>query len=103
MARSAGRDRQTAICSLSVAFARPKCLATEAAEHSRCPTARQATSARPRAAIAHDASRSSTMLSGWSFAVIHFSSSASAPSTPYVPPAAISAAAEASTAFATAV
>jgi hypothetical protein len=35
MARSAERDRQAAICSLSVAFARPKCLATEAAEQRR--------------------------------------------------------------------
>lgn len=45
ISRSAGRARQALICSLSVAFARWKCRATDEAEHRRCVTAKQATSA----------------------------------------------------------
>lgn len=81
MDRSMGRERHAVICSHKVAFARRKCLATDAAEQSLWFTARHATRARPLAASASEESRKSSGREGLIFAVTQTSSSSSAPST----------------------
>ena len=78
--RSFGRVRQAAICSLSVAFARPKYRATDAAEHNRCRVARQATSARPRADTLPEPLRSSVASRSPSLDATQTASRSSAPS-----------------------